>query len=428
MNAIGRMLPTLAPRLPAALMVFTTGYAGMLLTNNLVWPRSLFFALMCAAALLTAITQPAAALAHLRRAGPVLWVVLAWALWCTASLAWTIEPRFSLREWETEIQYGIFVFVATLVAVRDPRDARTLVAAPLLAFAALGVAAVVMTAATGAFDPTRWHHDVGIWSTHLVLVAPLLLFLPFAPATARGRRYGVAAFVVLLALLLVNARLTDNRIVWIAFAAVYGLAGAAIAWRGRRTGKAVRPRHVVMLALLFTVLTVLFANVVRDKAEMYYPPSMSVSQVLENDPRIALWKRVVDKIEAAPWLGYGFGRGILRDELPAELNNLALTHPHNTLVGQWLETGCIGLALYLAMLGILLWRHAEAARSVDRLRGLIGIVGVALVVGFTVKNLTDDFFIRSNAKLFWVLNATLLAAAAMRANPAADTRLRMASA
>ncbi len=405
-------------------MVFATGYAAMLLTNNLVWPRSLFFALMCAAALLTAATHPAATLAHLRRAGPVLWTVLLWALWCTASLAWTIEPRFSLREWETEMQYGIFVFVATLVAVRDPRDARTLVVAALVAFGALGVAAVVMTARR-ARSTRRGGITTSECGRRTVLVAPLLLFLPFAPATARGRRIGTLAFVVLLALLLVNARLTDNRIVWVAFAAIYGVAGAALAWRGRRTGKAVRARHVAMIAVLFVVLAALFANVVRDKAEMYYPPSMTVSQVLENDPRIGLWKRVVDKIEAAPWLGYGFGRGILREELPTELNDRALTHPHNTLVGQWLETGCIGLALYVAMMGTLLWRHLQAARSVDRLRGLIGIVGVVLVVGFVVKNLTDDFFIRSNAKLFWVLNATLLAAAAMRANPAVDTRLRM---
>ena len=37
-----------------------------------------------------------------------------------------------------------------------------------------------------------------------------------------------------------------------------------------------------------------------------------------------------------------------------------------------------------------------------------GIIGIALVVGFLVKNLTDDFLLRSNGKEFWMLNAALL--------------------
>jgi len=35
-------------------------------------------------------------------------------------------------------------------------------------------------------------------------------------------------------------------------------------------------------------------------------------------------------------------------------------------------------------------------------------VGVALIAGFAVKNLTDDFLFRSNAKEFWALSAMLL--------------------
>ena len=36
------------------------------------------------------------------------------------------------------------------------------------------------------------------------------------------------------------------------------------------------------------------------------------------------------------------------------------------------------------------------------------IIGVTLVIGFLVKNLTDDFLLRSNGKEFWMLNAALL--------------------
>ena len=122
----------------------------------------------------------------------------------------------------------------------------------------------------------------------------------------------------------------------------------------------------------------------------------------------------MDKISEAPWLGYGFGRGILREVLPAELHDRALTHPHNTFVGQWLETGVIGLVLFLAMLGALAWRYVRCIRDRDGSLAMAGIVGVSLLAGYMVKNLTDDFFYRSNAKLFWALNALLLAYSIVR--------------
>jgi len=44
----------------------------------------------------------------------------------------------------------------------------------------------------------------------------------------------------------------------------------------------------------------------------------------------------------------------------------------------------------------------------DRELALLGILGLALITGFVTKNLTDDFFYRSNAKEFYVLNAMVI--------------------
>jgi O-antigen ligase len=245
-------------------------------------------------------------------------------------------------------------------------------------------------------------------------VAPLLLVVLLGCRGTGTTRASIVGFALLLALLLVNARLTENRIVWLAFAAVFGIAALVSALQRRALYGSLRWRYLAPFAALFVVLACAFADVVQDKAEQYYPASMSVSQVLENDPRIELWKTAIDKIRAEPWFGYGFGRGILREELPMELHNRALTHPHNTLVGQWLETGLIGLALFVAMQLALVLRYVRCIRSGDRTLGLIGMVGVALIAGLLVKNLTDDFFFRSNAKLFWALNGMLLATAVCR--------------
>ena len=42
---MNRYLPTFAPRLPQFLAVMCAAYLAMLPTNNLVWPRSIAFAL-----------------------------------------------------------------------------------------------------------------------------------------------------------------------------------------------------------------------------------------------------------------------------------------------------------------------------------------------------------------------------------------------
>src|SRR5262249_37494996 len=84
------------------------------------------------------------------------------------------------------------------------------------------------------------------------------------------------------------------------------------------------------------------------------------------------------------------------------------THAHNIFASQWLQTGAIGFAAFVALLVALVSRYMKFVRSADDALALFGIIGVALVAGFVVKNLTDDFLLRSNGKEFWMLNALLL--------------------
>ncbi len=406
---MNRLLPTFAPRLPQVLGVLCAAYLAMLPTNNLVWPRSLCFALMCTAAVLTIATHPRVARARFAAGGFALLAIILWWLWSTASLRWSVEPRFSVREWETELQYGAFVFVAFFIGVRDDYDFRAMVVTLLASFTLLGVLLVVMTLATGVFDSEKWHHDVGVWSTHLVEIAPLLLLVLAGWDGSGTTTRRAIVFSALMVLLFANARLTDNRIVWLAFGAAFGVATIAAALRWRTSFRSLPWRFVAPIAALFLLLGFAFADVAQEKAALYYPRDASISGSLEHDPRIALWKAAVDKIRAAPWLGYGFGRGILREVLPAEMNDRAMTHPHNTFVGQWLETGLVGLVLFLTMMGALVWRYVRCIGDRDGSIAMAGIVGVALIAGYLTKNLTDDFFYRSNAKLFWAMNAMLLA-------------------
>ena len=85
-----------------------------------------------------------------------------------------------------------------------------------------------------------------------------------------------------------------------------------------------------------------------------------------------------------------------------------LWHAHNLFVGQILQTGIIGLALFLGLLAALCARFVRYLRHGDDALAIIGVLGLSLVAGFVAKNMTDDFLFRSNAKEFWALLALLV--------------------
>ena len=91
-----------------------------------------------------------------------------------------------------------------------------------------------------------------------------------------------------------------------------------------------------------------------------------------------------------------------------------LMHAHNTFLNRALETGLPGLAAFILLLASVAVAFRRVARSADPGTAAIGAAGIALVAGVVLKNLTDDFFVRQNALLFWSLVGAGLGAAAAR--------------
>jgi O-antigen ligase len=242
-----------------------------------------------------------------------------------------------------------------------------------------------------------------------VLTAPLLLTLIApAPVGLSRRRLALALGAVLLVIMVAAARITDNRMVWIALAAVFAMAAIASAVRWPHTFMRSPWRWLAPLAALLVILAFAFADAAKEKAEALYPPNTSVEETIKADPRIRLWHHMFDKIGGRMWQGYGFGRRIQAEELTRELNDRYLTHAHNIFASQWLQTGAVGLALFVAMLGALAANFVRYLRGRDDVLAFLGVVGLSLLAGFVVKNLTDDFLFRSNAKEFWALLAIVV--------------------
>jgi len=261
----------------------------------------------------------------------------------------------------------------------------------------------------GGWDPALKHNGVGPYSTYVVLTAPLLLTLiaPL-PLGLRRRRLAQALGAVLLALLVASARLTDNRMVWIALAAIFATAAIASAVRWPQTFMRSPWRWLAPVAALLVILGYAFADAAKERAESDFPPNTSVGATIKADPRFRLWNQLSDRIGDRPWQGYGFGRRIQAEEIAGELADLQLTHAHNLFASQWLQTGAVGLALFVAMLAAIATTFVRYVRARDDVVAFLGVVGLSLLAGFVVKNFTDDFLFRSNAKEFWAMLAMLV--------------------
>lgn len=385
-------------------------YLALLPSNAWTFVRSFAFGAAAALAIVIVVAGWTGRGARVPSPGKAIVASLAlWCAWSVASLAWSINLDYSAMQVKREIGWSLLAIAAFYVAPQTPSAWRTLVGVALAAFAVYAALALGAAMTPSGWDPALWHSGVGPYATHVVLIAPLLLMLLAPPPVGFGSSARtVAAGLALLALLLVSARLTDNRIVWIALAAVYATAFALAAWRWHASLARAPLRLLSPLVALLLVLGVVFADVTRERAHADFPPQTSVARTLAEDPRLPLWDRTAQLIHERPWIGFGFGRGIVAEQLKGTLGNPMLWHAHNLFVGQVLQTGLIGLALFVALLAALGARFLRYVRRGDDALAVIGVVGISLIAGFIVKNMTDDFLFRSNAKEFWALLALLV--------------------
>jgi O-antigen ligase len=143
-------------------------------------------------------------------------------------------------------------------------------------------------------------------------------------------------------------------------------------------------------------------------------PGTDVWEFLSSDPRGELWQFATARIAQHPWIGAGLGKWTSSDAFIVQFGDRLLMHAHNTFLNRALETGLPGLAAFVYLLGSVVVAFVRVARSEDPNTAAIGAAGLALVAGVVVKNLTDDFFVRQNALLFWALVGAGLGAAAAR--------------
>ncbi len=392
---------------------FTAVYLALLPTNHGTYLRSIAFggALFFAACAVIWSLWERSRRPEARIPAPpwsITVPLIAWFGWSALSYFWSVRADYTAGQLDREITENVLVIAVFFVASRNAETFRGYTIVALATFAVMASLAFIYEVSAEGFDPSLKHNGVGPYSTYIVLTAPLLLTLIAPPPVGmRRRRAALALGGALLIIMVAAARLTDNRMVWIALATVFATAAIASAVRWPATFTRSPWRWLAPVAALLIILAFAFADAAKEKAESF-PPNTSIEATIRSDPRIRLWHYVIDRIGDRFWQGYGFGRRIQAEELTRELDNPYLTHAHNVLASQWLQTGAVGAALFVALLGAMAAKFVRYMRGRDDVLAFLGVAGLCLLAGFVVKNLTDDFLFRSNAKEFWALLAILL--------------------
>ncbi|MCP5142745.1 MAG: O-antigen ligase family protein [Zoogloeaceae bacterium] len=335
----------------------------------------------------------------------------AWAIWTLVaafSLIGAADLAYSLREMKSEIGYSLLIFLVFFVLTRDRARLELWAGTLLVAFWVISIAGT-LASENGKWVSGRWG-GVGDYSTILVELMPLLGLLYFTTRErSRGRVTRLVDVLALatVALALGTAYLSNNRMVWITFAVM------AIGFFIFIT----RKLSTTLVLVGGLTITLAFGAVLATAAAKGLLSAWTVDDVGElfaQDERIVHWTNVVPKILDNPIQGSGFGRASMYKAYPELRVFGSLWHAHNLALDVAVQMGIPGVIALILLLGCParhLWRLLS---NPDPLLRAVGITGLLLIVAVLTKNMTDDFFARHHAMLFWAQIGMLLGLASHR--------------
>lgn len=347
-----------------------------------------------------------------------------WALLPIALAAASRDPAYSIGEWKTEVVYGMLALTTFFIMVRSEIRLRQAIGVLLAAFLVLTVWAIAARLHYGMWNEASRFGGTGTFSTYLVTVMPILAV---AGAMRLGGRRTGALIALLAALGFATGLFTGQRGLWMAIAAQ----AIALVVILRMTGLW-RPRIAVFPIVLVLILILSFAAMQLASTLRFgtgagfgADTSTGSGQVIgvdskpganiQNDPRLANWWQVLERVAQEPVTGHGFGRGMMAKAYPEMKDPPDMFwHAHNLVLDYAIQLGVPGLVAILGVFGALLMHWTRLARSADPVVRAIGMAGVLLVVGVFARNLTNDFFQRDLSLLFWALTGMLAGVAHAR--------------
>ena len=371
----------------------------MLLLAVLPFPGTVALRLICLAAAFAY-----AVYAWKRLAVPPLpfkGVIAIWVLVVLASLFYAVDPAYSLGEIKNELGYTMMAFVAFFAICTDETRMKWMLLALAAGALLLSSAALLAESPTGGWDHSGRHGGVAAYATYIAAAVPAMVLLVFFYRDVSIRCLAALALVLLFAAGLYSTQ----RIIWpVLFSQVI----VALFFYRKSIGlDAARMTAVLGILTIVAAIGILSVQKTRfDRVDWRIIGSVQ----MDSDDRMIFWPKVTARIMEHPLTGTGFGRGGMnkayRDIMPS--NNKDVWHAHNLVLNYGISMGIPGMLVMLLLFGALGRQYLQFCRASDRKLKLLGVCGIALVLGVFARNMVNDLFLRDGALLFWALNGSFL--------------------
>jgi O-antigen ligase len=340
----------------------------------------------------------------------LLWPWVFYVLFAGLSLLSAVDPAYSLKEFRAEVLKGLLLFYTGVHFIREEEHIKQVWGALLIGAVLMGVFAVFFFFIQGGnllhhyLRAGSLHNGYGGFGTYLVTIWPFVLLAPNLFDSPRWR----PAWLGLIAISAFAGYLTFSRATWMGMLIELGLCLVIMSQRRLRTALV---GGLICLALVTTALCLVPGA---RHGERW-------SQLLKNPAQvggtagdlIAVWRHSLAEIAQHPFTGIGLGRHSFSKSYPEfrATHQPLLWHSHNMFIEAALQMGLQGLlAILWAFIALVqaLWPHAPPEK--EDAAGLFGAAAALMVVGFSVRNFTDDFFVDDTGFLFWLLAGLALGA------------------
>ncbi len=346
-----------------------------------------------------------------RQPRPPLPLKIPLALWTSlaaASILWSVHPDTSIKEFRHEILFGLAAFFSCYVITRSQREIKILILALSLSATTMVILAIYNWLPHKIWDTLGRQGGVGTYSTYTLIALPWL----YAGMLIYKQKLYKLPIIILTIALIASTYLTFNRIFWLTLAVqliFIILLFTALSWKTLGIYK--KFITLLMLPVILSATLITFVNTLDRQITFRFDhiPFANIQNAFNHDPRLEIWQKAGEYFVNNPISGHGFGREILdhldKSEQHADIRSYPYpfehTHAHNTFINYAIQLGIIGVLVLCFLLGALIWEFLKHIKHPNHEIRVISICMLALILGFLTKNMTDDFFRRDLALLFW---------------------------
>ncbi len=320
---------------------------------------------------------------------PCKTAIVFWTVSLLLSLAWAARPAESLSEFKVDVVYSLAIFLAFYVLTQSAREFQIWLIALAKGSFVVSLLAIGYFAWFGEWV-IGYQNALGQFATCMVTVLPAVLLL-----TLRGMPWSTPEAHVrwILPVMLVAGVLTLSRMFFGALVLMLLIAAALQHFRRR-----LHPRRGAVIVTIACMVAVSVILVIAEQRNIS----------LVEDQRPAIWGLAWHQIQLRPWTGTGYGFLMDRQVYEKVFPDMGIWHPHNLLLAYAEQAGVFGATAIVLLFLALAREYWRLYRAENAAASTKGVAGLAMLAGVLAKNMTDMFFVRECALLFWALNGVLL--------------------